>query len=66
MRHNLDVFSSRDAMRGTHIKTMDGVDIGIDILIERGYISPQTDHTHTGKGRPASATFTVNPKIFKH
>jgi len=58
-------FKGRDVLRHVFFKnrTMDDVVPGLEMLTERGYIR-QVSGEYSGKGRPESAAYDVNPKIF--
>lgn len=60
-------FKGRDVLRHVFFKngTMDDATPGLEMLIEREYIR-QAAGEYSGKGRPESMAYDVNPKIFKN
>ena len=62
LRQSPVTFKGRDVLRHTNFKTMDGVTLGLKILIERGYIR-EAEIIRSVMGRPEAMTYEVNPKI---
>ena len=65
-KNSLSEFNRRDIMRlCRNFKTVDEVQPVLDHLSEYGYIAPQGGNNYSGKGRPATQTYLVNPCIYK-
>jgi hypothetical protein len=60
-------FKGRDLFNHTNCQSMEEVNPGLNILIERGFIREiEKLEKERRKGRPASTTYEVNPKIFSY
>jgi replicative DNA helicase len=63
-----ETFTGRDVMHHTSIGLMEDVDLGVKVLLDRGYIRGEdavnelTDNR--GPGRPKAKGYRVNPKTF--
>lgn len=58
-----ETFTARDAQQAVKGKypKMDQVNAGLRVLVERAYIRPMAYQGHSGRGRPPSPGFEVNP-----
>lgn len=64
LRHKPIIFKGRDILRHKNaLRTMDAVNHGLKILMERGYIREQEGKPQ-GTGRPEAVIFKVNPKTY--
>ncbi len=63
--HQVKTFKGRDVLRHTNLKTMNDVNPGLSVLIERGYIR-EARESYSGTGRPEAITYEVNPKILEN
>ena len=59
------IFKSRDLFNHTNCQSMQEIQPGLNILIERGYIRElEKQTTEKRVGRPEATIYEVNPKIF--
>lgn len=63
-REGLERFKGRDVLQHAYFskRTMAEVELGLKILMERGYIRERKSE-YSGRGRPEAITYDVNPKI---
>lgn len=66
-RDRVNRFSARDALEKVkgRFPTMEKVNPGLSILVERAFIFETPPEAHKGPGRKPSTTFTVNPKLWE-
>ncbi|MEA4856548.1 MAG: DUF3987 domain-containing protein [Solidesulfovibrio sp.] len=66
-RDRVERFSARDTLEKVkgRFPTMEKVNPGLSILIERAFIFETAPEPHKGPGRKPSTTFTVNPKLWE-
>ena len=62
-KDGVQTFQGRDAMRHTHIPTIEEVMQGIRVLIDRGIVREDEGRVTNMGGRPQSPHYLVNPKI---
>lgn len=63
-RCRLERLKARSLFDHTSCTCMDEIIPGITILIERGYLREVKRAAITGRGRPESSTYEVNPKVY--
>jgi hypothetical protein len=60
-------FKGRDLFNHTNCQSMQEIQPGLNILMERGYIREFGRHTTDKKaGRPESTSYEINPKILSN
>lgn len=68
MRVRPEIFTGRNVLHHTSIGLIEDVDLGIKVLLDRGYIRGDTTDDpkdNRGPGRPKGRGYIVNPKIFE-
>jgi putative DNA primase/helicase len=64
-RNRSKSFTARDcfqALKGSFLK-MDELQPALDVLVERAYIAKESKKESTGRGRPPSTSYCVNPSL---
>lgn len=64
-RERPDTFTVRDIMRHTSIGIRENVDLGVKVLVDRGYIRAEEPVKADGPGRPKAAAYRVNPVFLR-
>jgi replicative DNA helicase len=67
-RHRPETFKGRDVIHHTAIKFMEDVQLGLEVLMERGYIKPAQPNIPEDprrRGRPEAAVYLVHPAILR-
>jgi putative DNA primase/helicase len=66
-RDRVERFSARDTLEKVkgRFPTMEKVNAGLSILVERAFIFETTTEPHKGPGRKPSTAFTVNPRMWE-
>lgn len=64
-RHKPEQFKGRDVLRHAYFSSgsMQEIEPGLRILMERGYIREGAKGEYSGKGRPEAMIYEVNPKL---